>query len=194
MSAFFDFLYDNEGKVGWRMNQDAKEKLKETLYREMMAYDAGDPARIQHFVKVHSFAQAIGKAEKLEEEIQFILECAALVHDIGIKLAEAKYGKSDGKFQEQEGPAEAEKMMRVIGFEEAVIERVSCLVGHHHTYTNIDGMDYQILVEADFLVNIYEDNLPPEAIRKVRQTIFKTASGIELLDKMFLQTYSPSGN
>ena len=67
MSAFFDFLYDNEGKVGWRMNQDAKEKLKETLYREMMAYDAGDPARIQHFVKVHSFAQAIGKAEKLEE-------------------------------------------------------------------------------------------------------------------------------
>ena len=42
------------------MNQDAKEKLKETLYREMMAYDAGDPARIQHFVKVHSFAQAIG--------------------------------------------------------------------------------------------------------------------------------------
>ena len=51
MSAFFDFLYDNEGKVGWRMNQDAKEKLKETLYREMMAYDAGDPARIQHFVK-----------------------------------------------------------------------------------------------------------------------------------------------
>ena len=90
------------------MNQDAKEKLKETLYREMMAYDAGDPARIQHFVKVHSFAQAIGKAEKLEEEIQFILECAALVHDIGIKPAEAKYGKSDGKFQEQEGPAEAE--------------------------------------------------------------------------------------
>ena len=152
MSAFFDFLYDNEGKVGWRMNQDAKEKLKETLYREMMAYDAGDPARIQHFVKVHSFAQAIGKAEKLEEEVQFILECAALVHDIGIKPAEAKYGKSDGKFQEQEGPAEAEKMMRVLGFEEAVIERVSYLVGHHHTYTNIDGMDYQILVEADFLV------------------------------------------
>ena len=105
MSAFFDFLYDNEGKVGWRMNQDAKEKLKETLYREMMAYDAGDPARIQHFVKVHSFAQAIGKAENLEEEVQFILECAALVHDIGIKPAEAKYGKSDGKFQEQEGPA-----------------------------------------------------------------------------------------
>ena len=185
MSAFFDFLYDNEGKVGWRMNQDAKEKLKETLYREMMAYDAGDPARIQHFVKVHSFAQAIGKAEKLEEEIQFILECAALVHDIGIKLAEAKYGKSDGKFQEQEGPAEAEKMLRVIGFEEAVIERVSYLVGHHHTYTNIDGMDYQILVEADFLVNYFENGNSADTIQKSVEKIFKTKTGKDMAETMF---------
>ena len=185
MSAFFDFLYDNEGKVGWRMNQDAKEKLKETLYREMMAYDAGDPARIQHFVKVHSFAQAIGKAEKLEEEVQFILECAALVHDIGIKPAEAKYGKSDGKFQEQEGPAEAEKMMRVLGFEETVIERVSYLVGHHHTYTNIDGMDYQILVEADFLVNLFEDKVSPDGCRNAYHKIFRTESGKRLYRTMY---------
>ena len=187
MSAFFDFLYDNKGKVGWRMNQDAKEKLKETLYREMMAYDAGDPARIQHFVKVHSFAQAIGKAEKLEEEVQFILECAALVHDIGIKPAEAKYGKSDGKLQEQEGPAEAEKMMRVLGFEEVVIERVSYLVGHHHTYTNIDGMDYQILVEADFLVNASESNYSRESIEGAKDRIFKTPAGCRLLESIFLK-------
>ena len=185
MSAFFDFLYDNEGKVGWRMNQDAKEKLKETLYREMMAYDAGDPARIQHFVKVHSFAQAIGKAEKLEEEIQFILECAALVHDIGIKPAEAKYGKSDGKFQEQEGPAEAEKMMRVLGFEEAVIERVSYLVGHHHTYTDIDGIDYQILIEADYIVNACESGYSKQNISDFMDKIMKTASGKEAAKEVF---------
>ena len=106
------------------------EELKEKLYRKMMAYDAGDPTRIQHFVKVHSFAHIIGKAENLEEETQSILECAALVHDIGIKPAEEKYGKSDGKLQEQEGPAQAEKMMKELGFEEKVIERVSYLVGH----------------------------------------------------------------
>ena len=172
-------------EVPKNLNAQAKEKLKETLYREMMAYDAGDPARIQHFVKVHSFAQAIGKAEKLEEEIQFILECAALVHDIGIKPAEAKYGKSDGKFQEQEGPAEAEKMMRVIGFEEAVIERVSYLVGHHHTYTNIDGMDYQILVEADFLVNYFENGNSADTIQKSVEKIFKTKTGKEMAETMF---------
>lgn len=42
-------------------------------------------------------------------------------------------------------------------FSPKVTERVSYLVGHHHTYDHIDGMDYQILVEADFLVNFNEN-------------------------------------
>ena len=79
------------------------------------------------------------------------------------------------------------------GFTSEQMERVCWLVGHHHTYHDIKDMDHQILVEADFLVNIYEDNLSAEAARKVRQTIFKTKAGIDLLDKMFLQTYSPAG-
>ena len=47
-----------------------------------------------------------------------------------------------------------------LGFAENVIERVCYLIGHHHTYTGIEGRDYQILVEADFLVNLYEDGRP----------------------------------
>ena len=31
------------------------------------------------------------------------------------------------------------------------------LLSINHTYNNIDEIDYQILVEADFLVNIMED-------------------------------------
>lgn len=54
-----------------------------------------------------------------------------------------------------------------------------------YTYDSITGIDYQILVEADFLVNIYEDNLPADAIRKVREKIFKTSAGRALLDTMF---------
>lgn len=42
-------------------------------------------------------------------------------------------------------------------FSPKVAERVSYLVGHHHTYDHIDGMDYQILVEVDFLVNFNEN-------------------------------------
>ena len=59
------------------------------------------------------------------------------------------------------------------------------MIGHHHTYTNIDGMDYQILVEADFLVNFYEDGMSKEVIQTACGRIFKTASGIRLCRQMF---------
>lgn len=59
------------------------------LMRAMINYDSGDALRIQHFVKVHNFAATIGIAEHLDEETQFILEAAAILHDIGIHPAEA---------------------------------------------------------------------------------------------------------
>ena len=77
----------------------------------MIAYENGSPARIQHFMKVYAFADMIGEAEKLSEEKMEILRAAALVHDIGIRVAEEKYGSCSGKLQEKEGPAIAEKML-----------------------------------------------------------------------------------
>ena len=41
------------------------------LYMEMIRYYESDAPRIQHFVKVHSFARLIGEAEGLDEETQF---------------------------------------------------------------------------------------------------------------------------
>ena len=64
-------------------------------------------------------------------------------------------------------------------------DRVAYLVGHHHTYTNINGMDYQILVEADFLVNLYEDSVPKAATQNVLDKIFKTQTGKTICKEMF---------
>lgn len=156
-----------------------------SLFKEMVSYFEGDPKRIQHFVKVHSFAKLIGEIEGLDSDKLFILEIAAFVHDIGIKQAELKYGNCNGKLQEQEGPIIAEQMLQKLGFHENVIDRVSFLVGHHHTYTNIDDLDYQILVEADFLVNFFEDRLDKIAIKTAYEKIFKTEAGRNLCRDMF---------
>ena len=156
------------------------------LQLEMIKYYSGDPKRIQHFTKVHSFAKLIGTCEQLNEHSLFLLEAAALVHDIGIKLCEEKYGDCNGKLQEKEGPALAKEMLERLGFEQDLIERVCYLVGHHHTYLQIDGMDYQILVEADFLVNLYEDSLPKSTCETTLNKIFKTNSGSTLCRTMFL--------
>ena len=58
------------------------------LFMEMISYYEGDARRIQHFVKVHSFAKLIGEMEHVDEETLKVLEAAAYVHDIGIKPAE----------------------------------------------------------------------------------------------------------
>ena len=167
---------------------DKNTQILNCLYQEMIAYYAGDPSRIQHFAKVHSFARLIGQMEGLDEELQIILEAAAYVHDIGIKPAEALYGECGGKLQEALGPEQAEKMMKKCGFSEPQVERVSYLVGHHHTYTGINGADYQILVEADFLVNLFEESSPMKSIQSVYQKIFKTESGKKICRTMFAMT------
>ena len=154
-----------------------QEKIIDCLTQEMIGFNQNDPKRIHHLIKVHRFAQMIGHMEQLDEHTQFLTECAALVHDIGIRPAEEKYGMCNGKLQEQEGPAYARKLLNKLQLEKADIERICYLVGHHHTYTDIDGIDYQILVEADFLVNFYEDNLEKNAIETALQKIFRTESG-----------------
>ncbi|MCD8181284.1 MAG: HD domain-containing protein [Firmicutes bacterium] len=157
-----------------------------TLALEMIKYYAGDIKRINHFIKVHGYAEAIGAAEGLDERTRLILETAAYVHDIGIKISEEKYNSSSGHYQEIEGPPIAEKMLKSLGYDDEIIGRVSYLVGHHHTYSDIDGIDYQILVEADFLVNIDEDGMDKSTAKGVREKIFKTQTGREMLDKLYL--------
>ena len=64
-------------------------------------------------------------------------------------------------------------------------ERISYLVCHHHTYTDVNGLDYQILLEADFLVNADESQMSEAAIRNARETFFKTRTGTELLNSIY---------
>lgn len=158
---------------------------KEELFIAMMEYDRPDAKRIQHFTKVYEYASLIGRMEELDAKTQEILEAAAIVHDIGIHKAEEKYGRNTGKYQEMEGPGEAKKLLSGLGWPQEVIDRVCYLVGHHHTYTHIDGADYQILVEADFLVNLYEDSTSAETQKETYRRIFRTEGGKRLFRTMF---------
>lgn len=156
------------------------------LLHRMIGFDRGDARRIQHFLKVYMFASLIGKTEGLSRREQEILEIASILHDIGIHPAMDKYGYCNGKLQEQEGPAHARKMLEELGgFAPECIDRVCFLIARHHTYENVEGMDWQILLEADFLVNAYEDRLPEQNIRNFRDKVFKTATGIRLLNTEF---------
>lgn len=161
--------------------------LKEKILLEMIEFESGCPGRIQHFLKVYQFAQIIADAEGMNGETREILDVATLMHDIGIRPCEEKYGHCTGKMQEEEGPAHARAMLEKAGCEsEKLIERVCWLIAHHHTYEEFDALDYRILIEADYLVNAYENSASCEAIRNMRRKIFRTEMGKRLLDTMFL--------
>ena len=158
-----------------------------SIIQAMIRYNQADPKRVQHALKVYAFAKSIGELEGLDEITMEILELAAVLHDIGIRNSEQKYGSSSGKHQELEGPPVAKDILTQVGVPADLIERVCFLIGHHHTYTEIRGADYQILVEADFLVNLYEDVMTELQAQSVLQKYFKTATGKDYLTLMYLK-------
>lgn len=129
----------------------------------------------------------ISNGEGLDIRTMYCLDVASVVHDIGIKPAEERYGKGHcgGKLQEQLGPEPARKMLTELDFDEDIIDRVCFLIAHHHTYEGAQGLDWQILLEADFLVNAFEDSLSKESIKSFRDKVFKTKTGIKMLEEMY---------
>lgn len=159
------------------------------LTASMVEINAGMPGLTQHLLKVHGFARTIGALEGLDAWTQETLELAALTHDIGIKICLERDGRCTGPMQEAEGPPAARPLLERLGVEEAMIDRVCYLIGHHHTYDAIDGADYQILVEADSLVNLFEGEQNVEAKRAALRNIFRTGTGKRLFAAQFPEAW-----
>ncbi len=151
-----------------------------------LEYFEHDLKRINHLLKVYGYASTIAAGEGLDEKQRNLIEITAILHDVGIKVSEEKYNSSAGKYQEIEGPAIAERLLTGLDIEKDSLERIKFIIGHHHTYDHVDGIDYQIMIEADFLVNADEDALSKEADQKVFEQIFKTNTGSKLFENLFL--------
>lgn len=153
------------------------------LIEQMMDWDRGSHERIAHNLRVLGYAAAIAKGEGAEDELEEIVEAAAVVHDAGIRPALEKHGSSAGPYQEQEGAEPAGRMLRTAGYPDNVVQRVQELVAHHHTYRPVLGMDHQILLEADLLVNMDDDD--PGARQGAVPTVIKTPTGLKMYDILF---------
>lgn len=161
------------------------DKKVAAILQEMITRNRGDLKRIEHSLKVYGYACLLGRMEELTPDRQFILELTAILHDIGIHVSEAKYGYSDGAKQELEGPPVAAEILEQSGISPEVTERVCFIISKHHTFSAIDDIDFQLLVEADFLVNAVEEEVSPEGVRKFVENNFRTESGKILIRELF---------
>ncbi len=155
------------------------------IMEKMIRLSYGNIHDIEHFVKVWSYAKTIGELENLDPEIQFILEAEAVTHDIACPVCREKYGNTNGKLQEKESPALIAAFFANTDLSESEIERVSFVVGHHHTYEGVDGLDWQILLEADYIVNASESGYTKGNIQSFLKRHTKTTAGKKLIQEVF---------
>ena len=152
---------------------------------KMIDKASGNLHDICHFLKVHSYAKMIGEMEKLDEETQFILEVAAVIHDIACPLCREKYGSTLPDKQESEGMPMTAEFLAEYALPADFVERVVWLVGHHHTLSGVETMGHRILLEADYLVNAHESSHSLTQIHSAEKTIFRTQTGLRLLRDMY---------
>lgn len=157
------------------------------IMEKMIAFSEGNIHDIDHLIRVWTYARTIGELEGLDTETQYILEVAAITHDIACPLCREKYGNTNGKYQEAEGAPMVAAFLSDTGMTAAQSERVKFLVGHHHTFSDIEGADYQILVEADYIANASENGYDAKNIENFLNRIVKTRAGKKLIESIFLR-------
>ncbi|MGE4214351.1 MAG: HD domain-containing protein [Anaerotignaceae bacterium] len=156
--------------------------------RKMIGYNSPDLKRINHALKVFGFASAIGAQENLNHKEMEILEAAAVFHDIGIHKAEEIYKCASGDYQQKLGPDVARPQLLELGYSLEQVEEICYLIGHHHTYTIKDNKLLQMLIEADFIVNIDEKDFPEGTdYKKIRDKIFITETGKKFINSLIIE-------
>jgi hypothetical protein len=113
---------------------------------------------------------------------------ASLLHDVGIKPAEERYGSSAGLYQEKLGPPIAGEILKKLGVEEEKIATVKELIAHHHTPGKITTKEFACLWDADFIVNLREvaPKMETEKLLHLIDQKFMTNEGKRIAREIFL--------
>lgn len=155
------------------------------ILRRMIAYPGNTLHDVNHLVKVHAWARAIADGEGLDDAAKEITEIAAIVHDIACPLCRERYGSCIPERQEQEGAILAREFLAEAGLAQAAVDEVCFLVGRHHTTENVQGMPWQILLEADYIVNADEGGASREDMESFVSRVFKTATGRKIMADLY---------
>ncbi|MCL5408531.1 MAG: HD domain-containing protein [Candidatus Omnitrophica bacterium] len=164
--------------------ENKKLTIKEKLIKELEEYFGRDTKRIIHAKNVLNFAEELLKNEKADWQIVIP---ASILHDIGIKVAEEKYGSSDGHYQEKEGPEIARKILLKYGLKKEDVEEICNIIAHHHCPGEIDSNNFKVLYDADRLVNLKDevDTKDKDRLKKLIDKIFLTETGKQMAKKIY---------
>jgi hypothetical protein len=168
-----------------RQKAEGGDLLRERIALEMKKYFRTDFKRVHHAIKVAKFAEQI---LKMEGGNPLVVMGVAYLHDIGIHEADRKYGSHSGYYQEMEGPAIAREILERLNVPTQMLDEMCDIIGHHHSPREEETLNFQILYEADWLVNIEEEGFSKDRkkVEALIAKVFRTATGRQLAEKLFL--------
>lgn len=160
--------------------------MKTALINAMEKYFNGDKKRINHANRVTEYAEELLKHE---EGDYTVIVGASVLHDIGIHVAEKKYGSAAGKYQEAEGPPIARRILTELQFTQDQIDEICDIIAHHHSPGKITTGNFGIVYDADWLVNLQDeyDIRDRNKLANIIGKVFLTESGKSLARKVYLQ-------
>ena len=150
--------------------------MRDLLIAQMKSIFGSDENRINHALRVLSYAEQILRAEGGDT---LVVQAAAILHDIGIVQAQRKHGSSAERYQEIEGPPIAEEILQDLDFDPQSIDHVCRIIANHHSARDIDTLEFRIIWDADWIVNIPEEwpSKTPQQIHDSIEKTFRTSTG-----------------
>lgn len=157
---------------------------------EMERFFGDDRRRIDHALEVTSHALRIQAASGGDRPTVMM---ASLLHDVGIKPAEALHGSSAGPLQEKLGPPIAAEILARLGADPARIAAVREIVAHHHTPGKVGTPEFACLWDADMIVNLREvaPRMAREKLAALIEAKFLTEEGKAIAREIHLPEFLP---
>jgi hypothetical protein len=150
---------------------EAERIMEQTLEAQPPADGSGTHGASKATGPTHTRSEAAASGFLSE-----VVRLSCIFHDIGIPNSIRTHGSAT--YQEQEGAIVADELLRRLGARADVRERLKYIVGHHHTRSAIDGFDFQVLWDADMIVNLAEGNVIAEGpLEEFVRERFQTEAG-----------------
>jgi HD superfamily phosphodiesterase len=160
-------------------------KLKNEIIKKMIIYFDYNNNHINHTYRVLDYAEEISNIEKGDPDI---VVSSAILHDIGIPNCKKKYKSIEGQLQEIESPPVAREILESLSIDEEIIKEVCEIVGCHHSPGEIETMNFKIMWDADWLVNLSDvyDMKDKIKLAEIIYKTFMTKSGLEKAKEIYL--------
>jgi len=160
-------------------------ELKNKIIKKMMAYFAYNSNHINHAYRVLHYAEDISG---IENGVPDVVISSAILHDIGIPDCEKKYKSIEGQLQEIEGPPVAREILESLRMDEEIIKEVCEIIACHHSPGEIDTINFKIMWDADWLVNLPDiyDVKDRVKLQEIISETFMTKTGLKIAKELYL--------